>query len=86
MNGGNAEADKGGNAEADKGGNMEANRGGNKPVASTPLSAGDIYPSLADVELSALSKKQLVRVMRGYFKAHYSESHQNIKFTRTYAS
>ena len=77
---------KAGNAEADGSGNSEADGSGKKPVAFTPLSPGDLYPSLAGIELGTLSKKQLVKVMRDYFRAQYSELRQNVKFTPTYAS
>lgn len=56
------------------GGRSGAGNNGRETVTSTPVYADRTQPSLADIELSTLSKKELVNVMRRYFTAHYCES------------
>jgi hypothetical protein len=50
-----------------------AKDGSNAQMAPHPLLGKATYPELLDIDLSALSKKQLVRVMRDYLRRHYSE-------------
>jgi hypothetical protein len=46
---------------------------GNDPPAAQPTLHIQGYPSLAQINLRTLSKKELVDLMRGYLRKHYSE-------------
>jgi hypothetical protein len=47
--------------------------GGNEQPSIQPSLPIQGYPKLAEIDLSALSKKELVDLMRNYLRKHYSE-------------
>jgi hypothetical protein len=47
--------------------------GGNEQPSVQPSLPVQGYPKLAEIDLSALSKKKLVDLMRKYLRKHYSE-------------
>jgi hypothetical protein len=52
--------------------NQQAAHSGNEEMPDHPSAGWCGYPSLTHLDLGTLSKKQLVKVMRCYFKKHYS--------------
>jgi hypothetical protein len=68
---GNSKAVDSGNVEAANGCNVETADGTQRAVATPQLQIVPVHPSLADIDLSALSKRELVSVMRGYCSKIY---------------